>query len=93
MWAHAAAGFDGQDWYQQLFDFGAPPGIGEEESDVVPALVRNIITPLASHLVSEVGVAPGLSSAHAYRPQLCLAAHPWQRNMLKRDLPEFVLKF
>ena len=58
VWAHAAAGFDGQEWYQQLFDFGAPPGSGEEESDVVPALVRNIITPLAIQLVSKVGKPP-----------------------------------
>ncbi len=86
MWANAAAGFDGQDWYHQLFDFGAPPGSGEEESDVVPALVRNIITPLASHLVSKVGEPPPVQQRSSNRPLLCLPAHPWQRNRLKRDL-------
>lgn len=49
----AAAAFDKQEWYQQLFDFGAPPGSGDEEADVVPALVRNIVVPLAAHLVSK----------------------------------------
>lgn len=51
------AGFESQAWYQQLYEFSAPQdggAAGDEEADVVPVLVRNIIAPLALHLAERV---------------------------------------
>lgn len=56
--ASAQPSFDKQAWHEQLFDYGmkneAGGGEAEEEpdADVVPQLVKKLITPLVAHLVS-----------------------------------------
>lgn len=52
-----ATGFDAQQWYHQLFEFSALAEgnmAAEEDADVVPVLVRNIVGPLAVHLAERV---------------------------------------
>lgn len=51
------AGFESQAWYQQLYEFSAPQdgnASAEDEADVVPVLVRNVIAPLALHMAERV---------------------------------------
>lgn len=45
------AGFDGQQWYQQLFDYGmaASVGPGDADEELVPRLVCELVLPLAHH--------------------------------------------
>jgi GC-rich sequence DNA-binding factor len=62
------AGFDAQQWYQQLFDYGMATassgaaanghaGGGDADEELVPKLVRELVLPLAAHAL-----------AHAWRP-------------------------
>jgi hypothetical protein len=53
------AGFELRPWYQQLYEFTSPQDGGnaaEEDADVVPVLVRNVIAPLVLHLTERVRV-------------------------------------
>ncbi|KAK9815407.1 hypothetical protein WJX72_003173 [[Myrmecia] bisecta] len=42
-------GFDTQQWYGQLFEFGPPSEAGDPDEDLVPKLVRELVLPLANH--------------------------------------------
>ena len=56
------AGFELRPWYQQLYEFTSPQDGGnaaEEDADVVPVLVRNVIAPLVLHLAERVRVRGG----------------------------------
>lgn len=50
------AGFDGQQWYGQLFDYGmaASAGPGDADEELVPKLVRELVLPLAHHALRGV---------------------------------------
>lgn len=47
------AGFDGQQWYRQLFDYGLPPdgqpSADDPDADLIPRLVQDLVVPLARH--------------------------------------------
>ena len=48
-------GFDSQDWYKQLFEYGlngddiAPSGGSDPDEELVPRLVSQLVLPLAAH--------------------------------------------
>jgi len=50
------AGFDGQQWYQQLYDYGmiASFGPGDADEELIPRLVKELVLPLAQHALQNV---------------------------------------
>ena len=50
------AGFDGQQWYQQLYDYGmsASFGPGDADEELIPHLVKELVLPLAQHVLQNV---------------------------------------
>ena len=50
------AGFDGQQWYQQLYDYGmgASFGPGDPDEELIPRLVKELVLPLAQHALANV---------------------------------------
>ena len=57
------AGFDGQDWYQQLFEYGLTANVAQAQSgadpdeELIPRLVTQLVLPLAAY-----------SLKHAWKP-------------------------
>lgn len=49
-------GFDDQQWYQQLYDYGmsASFGPGDADEELTPRLVRELVLPLAQHALQDV---------------------------------------
>ncbi|CAL8463414.1 g2948 [Coccomyxa elongata] len=49
-------GFDSQQWYEQLFDYGmaASMGPGDADEELVPKLVRELVLPLGHHALRSV---------------------------------------
>jgi hypothetical protein len=50
------SGFDDQQWYQQLFDYGmaASSGEGDPDEELIPRLVRELVLPRALHTLGSV---------------------------------------
>lgn len=50
------AGFDGQQWYLQLYDYGmsASFGPGDADEELIPRLVKELVLPLAQHALQNV---------------------------------------
>ena len=50
------AGFDDQQWYRQLYDYGmeASFGAGDADEELIPRLVRELVQPLAQHALQGV---------------------------------------
>lgn len=50
------AGFDDQQWYQQLYDYGmsASFGPGDADEELIPRLVKELVLPLAHHALANV---------------------------------------
>ena len=50
------AGFDDQQWYRQLYDYGMGASFGPEDADeeLIPRLVRELVLPLAQHALQAV---------------------------------------
>ena len=50
------AGFDNQQWYRELFDYGTGGASGEAgaDEDLVPRLVADLVLPLACHALRNV---------------------------------------
>ncbi|CAK0740516.1 hypothetical protein CVIRNUC_001256 [Coccomyxa viridis] len=50
------AGFDDQQWYQQLYDYGmtASFGAGDADEELIPRLVKELVQPLAQHALQDV---------------------------------------
>ena len=56
---HFSAGFDDQEWYQQLFDYGMGPSVAPQQQqqqqgsdpdeELIPRLVRELVLPRALH--------------------------------------------
>ena len=49
-------GFDDQQWYQQLYDYGmtASFGAGDADEELIPRLVKELVQPLAQHALQDV---------------------------------------
>ena len=50
------AGFDDQQWYRQLYDYGmgASFGAGDADEELIPRLVQELVQPLAQHALQGV---------------------------------------
>jgi hypothetical protein len=74
------AGFEDRPWYQQLYEFSAPQNgtsRADEDADVVPVLVRNVVAPLVLHMAERVrlpaAVMQGTGSGAVKQPiKICM---------------------